>query len=998
EIAAAISLDEINNAIYISGDFKNTCSFGTSSLTSDGLYDAFLAKYTLTGTLSYAKRVAWGTTTQRSVSLCTDNSGNVVVTGIFLTSAQIDGGITLTGNATTSNYIIKYNSSGTMLWNKKVLGKYSLSWLRDIKPYSGGYIIAGQFRDTLFLDLGNIISEAANVDMFLYAIDNSGNGQWVRTIKGAAGDDHFNKLSVSDNIYIAAISKSTSLNAQTGASTFQTLSIGNSGNFDLLLFTYSTSGDYKWHKKYGSVADDRSLNVNSNGSSVSIAGYYSGSMSIETYDLPYSSGSDGFSASYNSSGNINSVFSMQGSSSDYVRAVQPLTGSNMMISGDFTSDTLHMGSEYLLNSNAGASAAFIAKYGCSTELALSSTPVSCLDGFGMPVVDNGTASVVASSGRPPYAYIWNNGQTNANISGLGLGTFNVTVTDANGCTSIGSVVVSSIPVVSASIQSYNNATCSGNDGSITAVATNGTTPYTYLWNSTPNQTTATASNLSAGTYRVTITDGCGNYSTATQTITQAASTVSVVITKTNVTCNGAHNGTATATPTGGTSPYTYLWSNGQTTQTATGLYPITYYVTVTESLGCSATQSTIIATVPAVSATIPTTTPVTCRGGSDGTATAQPVNGTGPYTYKWSNTQITQTATGLSATTYRVTITDVCGNTSVATTTITQPNALAVTITGQSPTCTGGTNGTATANPTEGTAPYAYRWSTTPTQTTQTAINLSAGISYRVTVTDNCGTSRTQTITLANPTALSVSTTTYQNPTCFGVSNGWITATTSNGSSPYTYIWSNGQTSQTAINLASGNYSVTVIDGCNTTKTSSRTLSNSSLTATLSPTCTPSGLCQGTITATPTNGNSPYTYIWSNNQTTQTATNLCENRYYVTITDANGCKYNSNARIKKCNPNAAPADIFASKSSNSTTDFYITPNPGSAIVRLYVSEYDGMADVRIYNSTGSLFYSQNKVNLSESDIEFSVSNWTKGIYMVVVYTDSEAITKRLIVE
>jgi hypothetical protein len=666
EIAAGFAIDQANNCLYVSGDFKNTCSFGGSaSLTSDGLYDAFLARYSLDGTLLNARRIAWGSTSQRATSLCVDNSGNVVATGIFLDAASFDGGISLTGNGTTSNYIVKYNAAGTIQWAKKTLGQYNVTWFRDIKPYSGGYVIAGQFRDTLFLDIQNIVSQAANMDMFLYAIDNNGNGQWVRTIKGKLGDDQFNRLTVSDHIYISGVTKSDTLVIQTDGTNFQTVPVSNAGNFDMMIMSYTTSGAYRWHKKYGSAGDDRALFVDAQNSKLAVGGYYSAAITIEGQTPLFSTGAEGFNSVYTSEGALSVLNSFNGAASDYIRAVKYFSGVNLVVAGESNSGQMDFGTLSATNGSSGNYFAFIAKWGCLDAVSLTHTPVSCLDGFGMPVVNDGTATVNPIGGRAPFTYAWSNGQNTQTATGLGLSTYHVTVTDANNCTITGSVTITASPVVSLAVSSFSDNTCvGGNNGSVTVTASNGKTPYNYLWNTSPvQQNTATASGLAAGTYICTVTDGCGNMATASGSIV-LNSNLNATLTVTHVSCGTLSDGSIVANPTGNGSPFTYAWSNLATTQTISNLAAGTYTVTVTDICGATVVRSATV-TQPA-KITFSNLTGY-CAGNTCSGAIQITVSGGYPaYTYLWSNGQTSPMPINLCDGSYTLTVTDSRGCTAVS--------------------------------------------------------------------------------------------------------------------------------------------------------------------------------------------------------------------------------------------------------------------------------------------------------------------------------------------
>ncbi len=292
---------------------------------------------------------------------------------------------------------------------------------------------------------------------------------------------------------------------------------------------------------------------------------------------------------------------------------------------------------------------------------------------------------------------------------------------------------------------YNIACHGGNTGKAISTVYGGTTPYTYLWSN--GQTTGTLSNVSAGTYTLTVNDknGCG--STNSVTITQPASGLTETITKnSDLTCHSlpplnSPNGSATSNPLGGVSPYTFSWvPTGGTSQTSVTLPAGITNCLVTDAHGCTATASVTLTQPTVIFATFTKTIPY-CNGNSDGSITATGTGGSGIYTnYVWSPYGgSSPTATGLSAQTYTVTITDNAGCLGTAPAVLGQPAAIGVTISG--PTCIGnGGKGTIVANATGGTPAYHYSWSngvtTVGTDMRETFINGS----YTVTVSDghNC--------------------------------------------------------------------------------------------------------------------------------------------------------------------------------------------------------------------------------------------------------------------
>ena len=278
-----------------------------------------------------------------------------------------------------------------------------------------------------------------------------------------------------------------------------------------------------------------------------------------------------------------------------------------------------------------------------------------------------------------------------------------------------------------------------------------------------------------------------------------------------------------------------------------------------------------------------------CFGESNGTATANPTGGTPTYTYLWNpSAQTTQTATGLSIGNYTVTVTDAKGCSITQTYIITQPQFLASGILSfTNVICNNGNTGEATILPTGGTPNYTYLWSNS--QSSATATNLSAGI-YYVTIRDanNCFT--TSSVTITEPTAILGAITSITNPTCYGGSDGSIISSVSGGTPSYTYLWNSNpqQTTANATNLHSGNYSLTITDANNCTRTIDTTLvSPLPIIVTSSQGIDANNM--GFIDITVNNGVSPLSYSWSNFALTQDINNINSGIYIVTITDADSC-------------------------------------------------------------------------------------------------------------
>ncbi|MCW3103057.1 MAG: hypothetical protein JWO09_1497 [Bacteroidetes bacterium] len=547
-----------------------------------------------------------------------------------------------------------------------------------------------------------------------------------------------------------------------------------------------------------------------------------------------------------------------------------------------------------------------------TGVIATQTNVSCFGGT------NGAVSVTAGGGTTPYTYSINGGPfgASASFTGQNAGSHPVVVKDANGCTVTVPVTITQ-PTALTLVTSSVNAICTAANGSASVVASGATPTYTYLWNTTPAQSTATANNVTAGNYSVLVTDFNGCTQTANVSVGSTPGGSAVISSTSNITCNGANNGSATVSMGGAsTPPFTYAWTpSSQTTVTATGLSAGGYTVTVTDGNGCIASATTIV-TEPAIISNSFTITNVSCNGGSNGTAKVNPTGGTAGYSYFWTpGGQTSQTASGLAAGTYTCVITDANGCTKTVSTSITQPTAVALSETHIDANCNQ-SNGSATVTAAGGLAPYTYSWSTSPVQTTATATALAAN-TYVVTVTDanTCVQNLSVTVgNLAGPTASIFST---NNISCNGLNDGSITATTSGGTAPFIYSWSpSGGVLPTASNLYAGTYTMTATDANGCTASTSATITeplvlNTSF-AGINPSC--AGQCDASVTTSTVGGTAPYAYLWTpSGLTTANVTGLCAGSYTLQVTDAHGCVVFKNVTLTD------PVAITASTTSTNVT-------------------------------------------------------------------------------
>ena len=576
-------------------------------------------------------------------------------------------------------------------------------------------------------------------------------------------------------------------------------------------------------------------------------------------------------------------------------------------------------------------------------MSIAPTNVSCFGG------SNGSILVTANGGTSAYNVSWSGTASgnpagneiavsggNYSIVGLSAGTYQISLTDANGCiaTVTQSVTAPAALAATAVAQSYS---CFGGTGGVSLTVTGGTFPHTYSWTG-PGGFTSTAQNINGaaiGIYNVTVIDANLCTTTTTATVSGPATAVSITLdNKTNVSCSNGTNGSINITATGGTPGYMYVWSDASTLQDRTGLAADTYTVTVTDANGCTTTQSEVI-TEPLPMVVSTTQTSVLCNGGSSGSIAVTTTGGTAPYEISWSGAAIgnpagveiaadggSYTITGLIAGAYVVSVTDANGCLSTVSRTVAQPAVLTSTAVPINYLCFGQTGGiNLTVN--GGTPPYLYSW-TGPggfTSSMEDISGVTAG-TYNVTVTDanNCTVADVTSITGPTVPIQIVGTGDDEGVSCFGAADGRILFAIINGTPPYAYTYQSntGFTGSGSIansgsyiigGLAAGNYTIALTDanGCtanhggNILQPPPLVLSVTKIDPTCPPGANPLSSNDGSINLTVTGGKTtfpdgfpiaiPFTYVWTTtdgsglNPTAEDQLGLTVGTYTVVVTN-----------------------------------------------------------------------------------------------------------------
>ncbi|MBI5219498.1 MAG: choice-of-anchor L domain-containing protein [Bacteroidia bacterium] len=509
----------------------------------------------------------------------------------------------------------------------------------------------------------------------------------------------------------------------------------------------------------------------------------------------------------------------------------------------------------------------------------------------------GSANVSVSGGTPPYTYGWSNnpGLNSPNQTSLQAGIYVVSITDDNTCQVTQNISITQPPAITVSQVNLTNVSCAGgSDGSILVNAGGGTYPIQYSITGTL-QPTGSFQNLAAGNYSITVIDSHNCSSTYPFNISEPSQVALAQPAYTHITCYGLHNGTITASATGGTGSLHYSIGGGsQLSGSFAGLYPGNYIVSVTDDNGCSVTSNPFTITQPPVLLIDSVvSTNLTCYGSNNGTAVVYASGGTPPLQYASSGIiQSTGVFSNIPAGNYIVTVTDFNGCTVQAGIVITQPQQLVIASQSATPIACFGDVASVSVVANGGTPPLVYSMNGN-IQSNGYYTGLHGGY-YTVTVTDSHGCFVvSNTFTITEPPLVEIINSSFTNVTCNGLHNGTVSVTATGGTTQLQYSITPGifQTGNTFTNLNIGNYTLVVTDANSCKDSTQFTLTEpTALSATVTGTnvhCF--GEADGSATLSVNGGVMPYSLFWSNGDTTLTVNNLQYGIYFVSVTDANNC-------------------------------------------------------------------------------------------------------------
>jgi SprB repeat/Right handed beta helix region len=450
------------------------------------------------------------------------------------------------------------------------------------------------------------------------------------------------------------------------------------------------------------------------------------------------------------------------------------------------------------------------------------------------------------------------------------------------------------PAFAIVVDTVTAAPCATATGSVSLGLGTGCPPFFLSWNGPGGTTGSTISDTAfatlevpPGSYTITVTDGRMDSDTILVMV-EAPPQLAATTTATDIACPGGPGGMVTTSVTGGTAPYTYLWSTADTSFVILEGPAGTYAVTVTDANGCSLTDSVQVETTGNLTLSI-NVTPTNCHESNDGTAAVTPLGGTAPFAWLWQDDQTDSLLTGLGGGSWSVTVTDALGCTGDVQFSMTAPDTLVAEVTGTGAACFGEATGEAAATATGGTEPYSYQWSNA--MTSPVIGQLPPGW-YGVTVTDVNQCTDTAGVFIASPPALGVAV--EAPPTlCFGSADGTAEALVSGGTTPYSFEWETGQMDSLMTGLPPGAYSVTVTDGNECTEQATAVIDSSTQIQALFEITHATGAANadGGVEVSLVFGGTPgYEFLWSNGAVTQSLENVLPGPYSLTVTDADSCQ------------------------------------------------------------------------------------------------------------
>ena len=906
-----------SNDIYVILNFTGTVNFSpTVSLVSGGSLDVGLSKFSaLTGDFVSAVMIgtSGGATDGQAVLAASIFNSSIILAGNFTNTIYLGAypnSDTLLANSFNTNFVAQTDLNGNLIWGKRILSSTSNCKVSKIAASENGYYFGGFYRGSMYFDADTITSMTSGFnDNFIYKTEFDGTGEWVRKIYGTQTENIQAVISDNyDNIYVLGNYGSPALYIDSTATVPSTHNI-NLGNYDTYICKYNRSGILQWSILKGSAGRDIYNDFVLRYNVIFATGCFTNQIIFnnDTINTTGLNNSDAFVAAFNLIGDPISGVSVKGTG-DYEDAgvvVNMGINSRAYVSGYYKSQQIEIGEEIYTSSNVNKSDLFFAIYEHPLKAVVTEqNDVSC---YGL---NDGLLRVTPYFGRAPYTYTWSHDPSNhLNVAtGLPPGNYTITVTDANDSIDIVQGVINQPDtiLVSANITPVK---CFGNtDGEIYITATGGkvTGPYNYYWTTlngsgvSPRDEDQTG--LTAGLYSVIVEDNNDCSVSYNYTVTEPDSFSFAGSQVTDITLPG-FNGAVNLNISGGSFPYIFDWTGplGYTNSNEDisglnngGLYT----VEITDDNGCTSDTSFVVNDGVAFIAELASKTDVLCFGDNNGAATIATYNGTGPYSFQWSDavTLSLPVRTGMAPDDYSVLVTDSSSmETAQVNLTIHSPSqGLTPVLAPQDPNCYMDYSGVVDLVITGGTTPYTFLWNNG--YTGEDLVNTGGGTYYVIIRDANDCSIQPPSVVLTEPEQLAAEIDLAGTILCYGDNTVDATAVITSGTGSFTYFWDDpgAQITKTAYELEAGDYSVRVTNekGCYTyAYTTIQGKEPLTAQAVLnSPSCP--GLDDGSIIPTLAGGTAPYqNFNWSNSVYTLFNLDIPKGNYTLTFDDANFCRH-----------------------------------------------------------------------------------------------------------
>ena len=602
------------------------------------------------------------------------------------------------------------------------------------------------------------------------------------------------------------------------------------------------------------------------------------------------------------------------------------------------------------------------QYNSSMRLYFTGHHVSCKYG------SDGKIDLKVKGGIPDYKYEWSNNETSEDLTNVKAGTYRVKVTDNRGETISANYSVTEPLVALNVIFNKTDVSCkSAKNGKVSIVIKGGKFPYNYTWSN--DSINEEIKNLRPRFYSITVTDANNCTIKDSIEITEPENKLRAKLKAKDISCLNGNDGEIEVNATGGTSPYTYKWSNGDTSKIAKNLKTGNYSVVITDKNACTFSANIFVKQPRTAISIIKDVKNVSCFNGNDGQIELLVRGGKPPYKYLWQDSTQRRRLKNIKAGTYKFSLIDNNGCTVNDEVKVTQPNeAITIKHFKNDVKCFGGNSGEINLIVNGGTKPYNYFWSNNETK--KDIKKLTEG-KYTVKVTDKNLCETFDTIKILQPDNPIFAKVEQKDVKCKGGFDGEINLDITGGTSPYTFLWSNKTTNKDAVNLKKGKYNVTITDenNCQLKKEFEIKQPQTNFNVEVEKnniTCF--GSKSASIYLIPSGGIPPYNYEWNNGENAQNLIGIKAGNYSVSVSDDNLCKKVLNIKILQPKKLSIDAKIVNPENEKENGSINIKISGGTKPYKIYWND-------------------KNKSN--------KIENLKSGIYEVIVTDANDCeLTKR----